>query len=187
VRCRKSGPQGLLDRKAGNSSACAQLAHPGRGHRPCHSATVILGPPGAQSPRPAPAPPLAGASRPPGRALAFVAPGPADLRGTVAHGRGNACVSCSRPEGRCLSPGQDCFPGRRAVGLLVQHPVSAVPFFLTGGVIRAAALATEGLPRSAARAPWRYGVRGGLPAISFVAMFEGLKSVPRSRRPQSLP
>jgi hypothetical protein len=64
--------------------------HSGRGHRPCHSATLILGPPGAQSPRPAPAPPPAGASRPPGRALAFVAPGPAGLRGTVMHGRGNA-------------------------------------------------------------------------------------------------
>jgi hypothetical protein len=42
----------------------------GRGHRPCHSATLIPGQPGAQSPRPAPAPPPAGASRPPGRALA---------------------------------------------------------------------------------------------------------------------
>jgi hypothetical protein len=62
----------------------------GRGHRPCHSATLIPGQPGAQSPRPAPAPPSAGASRPPGRALAFVAPGPAGLRGTVSHGRGNA-------------------------------------------------------------------------------------------------
>jgi hypothetical protein len=45
-------------------------AYLGRGHRPCHSATLTLGPPGAQSPRPAPAPPPAGASRPPGRALA---------------------------------------------------------------------------------------------------------------------
>jgi hypothetical protein len=62
----------------------------GRGHRPCHSATLTPGPPGAQSPRPAPAPPLAGASRPPGRALVGVVPGPADLRGTVPHGRGNA-------------------------------------------------------------------------------------------------
>jgi len=44
--------------------------------------------PGAQSPRPAPAPPSAGASRPPGRALASVSPGPAGLQGTVARGRG---------------------------------------------------------------------------------------------------
>jgi CspA family cold shock protein len=62
----------------------------GRGHRPCHSAPLIPGPPGAQSPRPAPAPPPAGASRPPGRALASAIPGPADLQGTVPHGRGNA-------------------------------------------------------------------------------------------------
>jgi len=43
---------------------------------------------GAQSPRPAPAPPLAGASRPPGRALASASPGPAGLQGTVPRGRG---------------------------------------------------------------------------------------------------
>jgi hypothetical protein len=30
----------------------------GRGHRPCHVGTVTLGEPGAQSPRPAPAPPV---------------------------------------------------------------------------------------------------------------------------------
>jgi hypothetical protein len=64
--------------------------HSGRGHRPCHSATLIPDQPGAQSPRPAPAPPPAGASRPPGRALACGVPGPAGLRGTVPHGRGNA-------------------------------------------------------------------------------------------------
>jgi hypothetical protein len=62
----------------------------GRGHRPCHSATLNPGPPGAKSPRPAPAPPPTGASRPPGRALASAFPGPAGLRGTVPHGRGNA-------------------------------------------------------------------------------------------------
>jgi len=60
----------------------------GRGHRPCHRATPGSGPAGGQSPRPAPAPPPAGASHPPGRALASVLPGPADLQGTVAQGRG---------------------------------------------------------------------------------------------------
>jgi len=43
----------------------------GRGHRPCQSAAPGSGPAGGQSPRPAPDPPPAGASRPPGRALAF--------------------------------------------------------------------------------------------------------------------
>ncbi len=43
---------------------------------------------GAKSPRQAPAPPPAGASRPPGRALAYVPPGPTGLHGTVPRGRG---------------------------------------------------------------------------------------------------
>jgi hypothetical protein len=80
--------QGLPERKAGNASACARLAHPGRGHRPCRSARLILGPPGAQSPRPAPAPPPAGASRPPGRALASVGVGGTGPGGSVPRGRG---------------------------------------------------------------------------------------------------
>ena len=60
----------------------------GRGHRPCHSAAPGSGPAGGQSPRSAPAPPMAGASRPPGRALACVVPGPAGLWGSVPRGRG---------------------------------------------------------------------------------------------------
>jgi hypothetical protein len=53
-------------------------------------------------------------------------PGPADLRGTVSHGRGNACVSCSRPEAQSLSPDRDEFPGRQAVGLQFWHPAEAL-------------------------------------------------------------
>ncbi len=68
--------------------------------------------------------------------------------------------------------------GSLAAPLIDPAALSAVRFFLAGGVIGAAALATEGLPRSAARAPWRYGILGGLLAIYFVAMFEGLKSAP---------
>ncbi len=68
--------------------------------------------------------------------------------------------------------------GSLAAPLIDPAALSAVRFFLAGGVIGAVALATEGLPRSAARAPWRYGVLGGLLAIYFVAMFEGLKSAP---------
>ncbi len=68
--------------------------------------------------------------------------------------------------------------GSLAAPLIDPAALSAVRFLLAGGVIGAAALATEGLPRSAARAPWRYGVLGGLLAIYFVAMFEGLKSAP---------
>jgi len=54
---RSSGCLDLSPRKAGTSSATARLAHPGRGHGPCHSARLILGPPGAKAlarARPAP-------------------------------------------------------------------------------------------------------------------------------------
>jgi len=68
--------------------------------------------------------------------------------------------------------------GSLAAPLIDPAALSAVRFFLAGGIIGAAALATEGLPQSATRAPWRYGVLGGLLAIYFVAMFEGLKSAP---------
>jgi drug/metabolite transporter (DMT)-like permease len=45
-------------------------------------------------------------------------------------------------------------------------------------VIGLAALATTGLPRSAAQAPWRYLVLGGLFATYFVLMFYGLQTAP---------
>jgi len=66
-RCR---PPGLPDRKTATSCACALFAHPGRGHRPCHSVPPGSGPAGGLSPRPSPAPSPTGASRPPGRVLA---------------------------------------------------------------------------------------------------------------------
>ena len=68
--------------------------------------------------------------------------------------------------------------GSLAAPLIDPAALSAVRFFLAGAVIGGAALATQGLPRSAAQAPWRYGVLGALLAIYFVAMFEGLKSAP---------
>ncbi|MCP4820190.1 MAG: DMT family transporter [Shimia sp.] len=54
--------------------------------------------------------------------------------------------------------------------------LNAVRFLIAGGVIGVAALATGGIPASAWRAPWRYLVLGGLFAIYFVLMFEGLKT-----------
>ena len=94
-----AGLQGTVPRGRGNAGrvSCSRpegRKHPhrfnGRGHRPCQSAAPGSGPAGGQSPRPAPDPPMAGASHPPGRALACVVPGPTDLQGTVARGRGNA-------------------------------------------------------------------------------------------------
>ncbi len=49
-------------------------------------------------------------------------------------------------------------------------------FALAGALVGAAAFATTGLPRSAWRAPWRYGVLGALLAAYFVLMFEGLRT-----------
>ena len=56
--------------------------------------------------------------------------------------------------------------------------LTVLRFLLAGLIVGAAALATTGLPRSAARAPWRYVVLGGLLASYFVLMFEGLKTAP---------
>lgn len=53
---------------------------------------------------------------------------------------------------------------------------TAVRFLLAGLLVGVAALATTGLPRRAARAPWRYVVLGALLAAYFVLMFEGLKT-----------
>ncbi|WP_394345597.1 DMT family transporter [Aliigemmobacter aestuarii] len=56
--------------------------------------------------------------------------------------------------------------------------LTVVRFLVAGLIVGAVALATTGLPRSAARAPWRYFVLGGLLASYFVLMFEGLKTAP---------
>ncbi len=56
--------------------------------------------------------------------------------------------------------------------------LNAARFALAAVVIGVAALATTGLPKSAAQAPWRYFVLGGLFATYFVLMFEGLKTAP---------
>ncbi len=56
--------------------------------------------------------------------------------------------------------------------------LNAVRFGIAAGVIGLAALATTGLPSSAAQAPWRYLVLGGLFATYFVLMFYGLQTAP---------
>jgi len=63
-------PQGLPDRKAGNSSACARALRILAGAIAPATAPRCPLPAGGQSPRPAPDPPPAGALHPPGRALA---------------------------------------------------------------------------------------------------------------------
>ena len=73
----------------------------GKGHRLCHSATVTPRPAGGQSPRPAHAPPMAGASHPPGPALASRCAGCDGPRGSVPRGRGKrGAFPCPRPARR---------------------------------------------------------------------------------------
>ncbi|MEP4196572.1 MAG: DMT family transporter [Aliishimia sp.] len=68
--------------------------------------------------------------------------------------------------------------GSLAANEIAPAALNAVRFWLAAVVIGVAALATTGLPRSAARAPWRYIVLGGLFGAYFVLMFEGLKTAP---------
>ncbi|WP_170333927.1 DMT family transporter [Ruegeria arenilitoris] len=56
--------------------------------------------------------------------------------------------------------------------------LNAARFAIAAVVIGVAALVTTGIPRSAAKAPWRYLVLGGLFATYFVLMFYGLKTAP---------
>ncbi len=56
--------------------------------------------------------------------------------------------------------------------------LNAARFWLAAVVIGVAAMLTTGIPRSAAQAPWRYLVLGGLFGAYFVLMFEGLKTAP---------
>lgn len=68
--------------------------------------------------------------------------------------------------------------GSLAANEIAPAALNALRFLIAAGVIGAVALATKGLPGSAWRAPWRYLVLGGLFAIYFVLMFEGLKTAP---------
>lgn len=54
--------------------------------------------------------------------------------------------------------------------------LNAVRFVIAGVVVGLVAMLTTGIPRSAFVAPWRYLLLGGLFAIYFVLMFEGLKT-----------
>jgi len=68
--------------------------------------------------------------------------------------------------------------GGMAANLMAPEALNAVRFLIAGVIIGAAALATTGIPRRALAAPWRYAILGGLFAIYFVTMFEGLKTAP---------
>lgn len=54
--------------------------------------------------------------------------------------------------------------------------LNAARFVAAGAIVGGVALATTGIPRSALNGLWRYVLLGGLFAIYFVLMFEGLKT-----------
>lgn len=69
------------------------------------------------------------------------------------------------------------FPlGAAAANAIAPVALNAVRFALATAIIGAAVLVRGGGGRAALAAPWRYGVLGGVFAIYFVLMFEGLKT-----------
>ncbi|MFQ1699631.1 DMT family transporter [Loktanella agnita] len=69
------------------------------------------------------------------------------------------------------------FPlGAMAANEITPAALNAVRFWIATGIIGTAALATTGLPRSAAAAPWRYILLAGFFITYFVLMFTGLKT-----------
>ena len=71
--------------------------------------------------------------------------------------------------------------GSFALGAMVARDLAptalnAVRFVIAAGVIGALVIATGGMSRRDWAAPWRYLILGGLFAIYFVLMFEGLKT-----------
>ncbi len=68
--------------------------------------------------------------------------------------------------------------GSLAANEIAPSALNAVRFLIAGVVIGTAALMTKGFRRSDFVAPWRYLILGGLFAIYFVLMFEGLKTAP---------
>jgi drug/metabolite transporter (DMT)-like permease len=68
--------------------------------------------------------------------------------------------------------------GAQVANEIAPAALNAVRFWIAALLIGAAALATGNMRGTAARAPWRYLVLGGLLGIYFVLMFEGLKTAP---------
>ena len=68
--------------------------------------------------------------------------------------------------------------GSLSANLISPTALNAARFVIAGMVIAVAVAATTGVPKGASRAPWRYLVLGGLFAVYFVLMFEGLKTAP---------
>ena len=68
--------------------------------------------------------------------------------------------------------------GSMAANEIPPAALNAARFALAAIIIGAAVLATGSMRRTALQAPWRYPLLGGLFAVYFVLMFEGLKTAP---------
>ena len=68
--------------------------------------------------------------------------------------------------------------GSMAANEIPPAALNAARFALAAIIIGAAVLATGSMRRTALHAPWRYPLLGGLFAVYFVLMFEGLKTAP---------
>tara|TARA_R110002110_G_scaffold232258_3_gene447967 strand:+ start:1189 stop:2088 length:900 start_codon:yes stop_codon:yes gene_type:complete len=66
--------------------------------------------------------------------------------------------------------------GAMAAPFVDPAALSTLRFLIAGVLVGAAAFASGKLQRSAFHAPWRYVVLGGMLAVYFVLMFEGLKT-----------
>ena len=66
--------------------------------------------------------------------------------------------------------------GAQVANQIAPTALNALRFSVATGLIGALVMARGGVPRAALRAPWRYLAMGGLFAIYFVLMFEGLKT-----------
>ena len=68
--------------------------------------------------------------------------------------------------------------GVMAANQITPEALTAARFALAAGLMAGVALAGPGIRRAHLQAPWRYFVLGGIFAIYFVLMFEGLKTAP---------
>lgn len=68
--------------------------------------------------------------------------------------------------------------GSLAANEIAPTVLNVVRFWIATAIMGMVALATTGLPRSAAQAPWRYVVLASFFTTYFVLMFEGLKTAP---------
>jgi len=66
--------------------------------------------------------------------------------------------------------------GSMSANMISPASLNTARFVIAAAVIAVAVVSTTGVSRDAARAPWRYFVLGGLFAVYFVLMFEGLKT-----------